>query len=221
MRDKDVTVRVRALSVISLLHEVCPSILDKSVAFHEIAPSALAGHGGSIRLRSAVMERAYDKMISVREAVVKLAGQDLLSRPQSAMEFFSSTGHASNGLSPSFFSQCLSDKGSSVRQRTIKVFGDFLQQHADVPEFYTVRTHMCRLLVDHIINPTEEATVRELVTETLRRIWFSDCGGTEYHDVNYVRSVARQIIRVVAGQVHCGMLFLYFVRSALKLDISL
>lgn len=114
-------------------------------------------------VKDAVARRFSDESISVREAAVSLVGSFVLQAPLVAETFhFPILAR-------------LNDKGISVRKRAVRIFRDVL---LSFPK-YRGLVSACSKLLQLAANPKEDDSVRDLIHETFKELWFSEKSGVE------------------------------------------
>ena len=109
----------------------------------------------------AVSKRLTDESISVREAAVSLVGNYIARSPQAIQSYHSV-------LVP-----CMTDLGVSVRKRALKIFHSILTKNPS----YRGRATVFNILLQRLIDPNEEDSLRDLVHEVICMLWFRS--GTE------------------------------------------
>jgi len=110
------------------------------------------------RFRTVVENRVHDEAVSVREATLDLVGRYLLAKPELILCY------------QPILEDRLNDKGVSVRKRVVKVFRLLLLSRAK----FENRTRIHAALLQRILDPNEEESIRDVVISIFRDLWFRD-----------------------------------------------
>jgi len=114
------------------------------------------------KVKSAVELRVLDESISVREAALDLVGSYVQSKPE-LVDVYLTT-----------LLQRLSDLGLSVRKRVVKILRGLLVAHRELP----VRTQIHTALVERLLDSQEEDTIKDMIRDLFRFLWFSESRST-------------------------------------------
>ncbi|CAM9784024.1 unnamed protein product, partial [Chrysoparadoxa australica] len=117
---------------------------------------------------AAMTNRFLDEAISVREAAVSLVGSHVLasnSNSNSSSDGDDLLERYYNGLM-----ERLVDRGVSVRKAVVRIFRGCLQSQPHHPR----RAALCRALAERASAVKEEDTIRDLIRDTFREIWFCE-----------------------------------------------
>ena len=129
-------------------------------------------------MREAVIKLFSDEAISVREAAITLAGSYITQVP-----------NLCNVFHIVLLDRLKNDVGISVRKRVVKILKDVILCDYN----YKGRSVACVALIERMIDPKEDDSVRDLIYQTFQTLWFDpriSCS-------SQTSAIARQMVNVM------------------------
>jgi hypothetical protein len=146
LNEQSPTIRSKSLKFLSLIIQTDKSLIDNEI------------------IKKNITNRLFDKFISVREETVKLIGNLILNA--------ANNDNCDEILSNEYLENlkyCLHDEGISVRKSVVNIFKTILLNYPNHLQY----KELCLLLLERLVLPKEEETIKEIIRNLFQLLWFS------------------------------------------------